>query len=62
MQGVLKDAVEKEADGEGALICLRRTGTAHAVSQGSSTPVRFMFLLSLVVRLQKTQRFLKSSQ
>lgn len=60
--GGIKDAVEEEADGEGALICLRRTGTAHAVARDGSTPARFMFLLSLVVRLQETQRFLKSSQ
>lgn len=62
MQGVIKDAVEEEAHGEGALIYLHSTGTAHAVARDDSTPARFMFLLYLVVRLQETQRLLKSSQ
>lgn len=45
MQGVIKDAVEEEAAGEGALICLHSTGTAHAAARDDSTPARFMVLL-----------------
>lgn len=45
MQGVIKDAIEEEADGEGTLICLHSTGTAHVVARDDSTPARFMFLL-----------------